>query len=115
MPTTDPDNRIDPGYVGHVQPGSDGGSLTDYDLVGSAVAGTGLFALDDYDDYVRINLRCLRNTFIGNFLDACAISLPCRAAGEPPVGLMLMAPHGRDRQLFATAATVEAVLAQGRR
>jgi aspartyl-tRNA(Asn)/glutamyl-tRNA(Gln) amidotransferase subunit A len=71
-------------------------------------------ALDDYDDYVRINLRCLRNTFIGNFLDACAITLPCQAAGEPPLGLMLMAPHGRDRHLFAAAAGVEAVLGQGR-
>jgi aspartyl-tRNA(Asn)/glutamyl-tRNA(Gln) amidotransferase subunit A len=71
-------------------------------------------ALDDYDEYVRINLRCLRNTFIGNFLDACAISLPCQAAGEPPLGLMLMAPHGRDRHLFAAAAGVEAVLGQGR-
>jgi aspartyl-tRNA(Asn)/glutamyl-tRNA(Gln) amidotransferase subunit A len=71
-------------------------------------------ALDDYDDYVRINLRCLRNTFIGNFLDACAISLPCRPVGEPPVGLMLMAPHGHDRALFAAAAAVEAVLGEGR-
>ncbi|MFW6077951.1 MAG: amidase, partial [Hyphomicrobiales bacterium] len=67
-------------------------------------------ALDDYDAYVRMNLRCLRNTFIGNFLDACAITLPASAAGEPPVGLMLMAPHGQDHQLFAAAAAVEGVL-----
>jgi aspartyl-tRNA(Asn)/glutamyl-tRNA(Gln) amidotransferase subunit A len=71
-------------------------------------------ALDDYDDYVRINLRCLRNTFIGNFLDACAITLPVTPAGEPPVGLMIMAPHGHDRRLFAAAGAVEAVLAGGR-
>jgi len=71
-------------------------------------------ALDAYDDYVRINLRCLRNTFIGNFLDACAISLPVHGPGEPPVGLMLMAPHGHDRRLFSAAAAVEAVLGQGR-
>jgi aspartyl-tRNA(Asn)/glutamyl-tRNA(Gln) amidotransferase subunit A len=71
-------------------------------------------ALDDADEYVRINLRCLRNTFIGNFLDACAITLPVTAAGEPPVGLMIMAPHGHDRQLFAAAGAVEAVLAGGR-
>lgn len=51
LPTTDPDNRIDPGYVGHVQPGSDGGALTDYDLVGSAAAGTGLFALDQVEGF----------------------------------------------------------------
>jgi aspartyl-tRNA(Asn)/glutamyl-tRNA(Gln) amidotransferase subunit A len=70
-------------------------------------------ALDDPDEYVRINLRCLRNTFIGNFLDACAITLPVNPAGEPPVGLMIMAPHGHDRQLFAAAGAVEAVLAGG--
>jgi aspartyl-tRNA(Asn)/glutamyl-tRNA(Gln) amidotransferase subunit A len=71
-------------------------------------------ALDDYEDYVRINLRCLRNTFIGNFLDACAITLPVNPAGAPPVGLMIMAPHGHDRHLFAAAGAVEAVLAGGR-
>jgi aspartyl-tRNA(Asn)/glutamyl-tRNA(Gln) amidotransferase subunit A len=71
-------------------------------------------ALDDPDEYVRINLRCLRNTFIGNFLDACAITLPVNPAGEPPVGLMIMAPHGHDRQLFAAAGAVEAVLGGGR-
>ena len=72
-------------------------------------------ALDKYDDYVRINLRCLRNTFIGNFLDACAITLPLSARGQPPVGLMLMARHGQDRQLFAAAAAVEGVIGQGAR
>jgi aspartyl-tRNA(Asn)/glutamyl-tRNA(Gln) amidotransferase subunit A len=71
-------------------------------------------ALDDDADYARINLRCLRNTYIGNFLDACAISLPVYPAGEPPVGLMLMAPSGHDRRLFAAAAAVEAVLGQAR-
>jgi len=71
-------------------------------------------ALEKYDDYVSINLRCLRNTFIGNFLDACAISLPVHGPGEAPVGLMLMAPHGHDRQLFTAAAAVEAVLGEGR-
>jgi aspartyl-tRNA(Asn)/glutamyl-tRNA(Gln) amidotransferase subunit A len=63
---------------------------------------------------VRINLRCLRNTFIGNFLDACAITLPVNPLGEPPVALMIMDPHGHDRQLFAAAGAVEAVLAGGR-
>ncbi|MGH8194791.1 MAG: hypothetical protein ACREQ8_10375 [Woeseiaceae bacterium] len=46
LPTTDPRNRFDPGYVGQVQAGSDGTALSDYDLIGSAVKGTGLFSLD---------------------------------------------------------------------
>ena len=33
-------------YVGHAQCGSDGGTLSDYDLIGSALHSTGIFALD---------------------------------------------------------------------
>lgn len=51
LPTTDPANRLDPGYAGHVQPGSDGSALTDYDLVGSAIAGTGLFSLNQVEHF----------------------------------------------------------------
>ena len=36
-------------YVGHAQRGSDGSDLCDYDLIGSAAKGTGLFALDAID------------------------------------------------------------------
>jgi aspartyl-tRNA(Asn)/glutamyl-tRNA(Gln) amidotransferase subunit A len=58
----------------------------------------------------RINLRCLRNTATVNYFDGCAISLPCHADGEPPVGLMLSAANGRDEELYRIAAAVEAVL-----
>jgi aspartyl-tRNA(Asn)/glutamyl-tRNA(Gln) amidotransferase subunit A len=68
-------------------------------------------ALERDEDYAAINFRSLRNTFIGNFLDACAISLPMTAPGEAPAGLMLMAPKGCDQALFAAAAAVERVLA----
>jgi hypothetical protein len=51
MPTTDAANRFDPGYVGHAQAGADGLALCDYDLVGSAVAGTGLFALNQVERF----------------------------------------------------------------
>ena len=65
---------------------------------------------DRDERYAPINFLCLRNTFIGNFLNGCAISLPMTAPDEAPAGLMLMMPWGRDRQLFAAAAAVEAVL-----
>ena len=68
-------------------------------------------ALDDDKDYGRINFFCLRNTFIGNFLNACAISLPMTPPGEAPAGLMLMTPWGSDQALFAMAAAVEGILA----
>jgi aspartyl-tRNA(Asn)/glutamyl-tRNA(Gln) amidotransferase subunit A len=68
-------------------------------------------ALARDEDYLRLNFLSLRNTFTGNFLDCCGISLPMHREGEPPTGLMLMAPHGQDQQLFATARAVEKMLA----
>lgn len=67
-------------------------------------------ALEKDEDYARINLRCLRNTFIGNFLDTCAISQPIGERDGPPVGLMLMAAGGHDQALFAAADAVEDVI-----
>ncbi len=67
--------------------------------------------LADEAEYGRVNLLMLRNPTLINFLDGCAISLPCHGASEAPVGLMLAAKRGQDRHLFAVAGTVEAVLA----
>ena len=66
--------------------------------------------LDDEAAYNRVNLLILRNTALGNFLDRCAISLPCHGAGEAPVGLMLMGETMGDARLFSVAAGVEAAL-----
>ncbi len=63
--------------------------------------------LDDDRDYGRINMLMLRNPSVINFLDGCAISLPCHRAGEAPVGLMLAAPGGQDRRLLALAKAIE--------
>jgi len=67
-------------------------------------------ALARDEDYMRFNALSLRNTSVGNFLDQCSISLPMHAPGEPPAGLMLMAPHGRDRHMFSVAASAETAL-----
>ena len=67
--------------------------------------------LDDEREYNRVNMLILRNTALGNFLDRCAISLPCHGAGEAPVGLMLMGETLGDARLFRIAAGVEAALA----
>jgi aspartyl-tRNA(Asn)/glutamyl-tRNA(Gln) amidotransferase subunit A len=66
--------------------------------------------LDDEREYGRQNLLILRNTAVGNFLDRCAISLPCHRPGDPPVGLMLMGETLGDTRLFSIAAAVEAAL-----
>jgi aspartyl-tRNA(Asn)/glutamyl-tRNA(Gln) amidotransferase subunit A len=60
--------------------------------------------------FFRANSLLLRNTFVANFLDGCAFSLPCHAPGELPVGLMLSAPGGHDAALAAAALAVEATL-----
>ncbi len=67
-------------------------------------------SLGDDADYARLNALALRNTSLGNFLDRCAISLPCHRPGEAPVGFMLMGETGGDSRLMALAAGVELVL-----
>lgn len=67
--------------------------------------------VDDEAAYNRINMALLRNTSVGNFLDRCSISIPCHAAGEAPVGLMLTGEHMGDARLFEVAAAIEAALA----
>ncbi|MGX9966927.1 amidase [Roseomonas sp. F4] len=67
-------------------------------------------AVEDEAEYGRINLLLLRNTAVGNFLDRCAISLPCHRPGEAPVGFQLMGEHGGDAKLFAVAQAVESAL-----
>ncbi len=52
----------------------------------------------------------LRNTTVGNFLDRCGISLPCHAAGELPVGFMLMGETLADRRLLGMARSAAPVL-----
>ena len=69
-------------------------------------------ALAGDQDYLRYNAMSLRNTYVGNFLNGCAISIPMQAQGEAPCGLMLIAPWGNDRALFDVAAGVEAALAE---
>ena len=64
--------------------------------------------------FFKANGLLLRNTFAINFLDGCAYTLPCHAAGELPVGLMLSAPGGHDAALSSLALAVEALLGDRR-
>ncbi|WP_042289129.1 amidase, partial [Paraburkholderia mimosarum] len=65
----------------------------------------------DDDVFARTNALVLRNPSAFNFLDACALSLPCHHYGAAPVGLMLAAAPGADDALLAIGRGVEAVLA----
>ncbi|MGE8320768.1 MAG: amidase, partial [Comamonas sp.] len=62
--------------------------------------------------YFAANGLMLRNPTLVNFLDGCAVSLPCHRAGEAPVGLSLAGTAGQDRRLLAVALAVEGLLAQ---
>ncbi|OYX88210.1 MAG: hypothetical protein B7Y84_09295 [Azorhizobium sp. 32-67-21] len=59
--------------------------------------------------YAKANLAALRNPTFINMLDGCAISLPLTATGGAPVGLMLAGAAGRDAEILAIAAGVEAL------
>lgn len=56
------------------------------------------------------NLLILRNPTFINFLDGCALSLPCHRPGEAPVGLMLAGAAGRDRAILSIGQAVEQAL-----
>ncbi|HEV2443974.1 MAG TPA: amidase [Steroidobacteraceae bacterium] len=71
--------------------------------------------LESDEAYLRINQLALHNTAVTNFLDRCAISVPCQETGTAPVGLMLMGPHGGDRRTLAIAAAVEVLVSPGAR
>ena len=61
--------------------------------------------------FMKTNALVLRNPAAFNFLDACALSLPCHRHGEAPVGLMLAGAPNADDALLAIGRAVEAVLA----
>jgi aspartyl-tRNA(Asn)/glutamyl-tRNA(Gln) amidotransferase subunit A len=64
------------------------------------------------EDYFRWNGRILRNNGLINFLDGCALSLPCHEAGSAPVGLMVCGTAGSDRRILAVAAAIERSLSR---
>lgn len=61
--------------------------------------------------FFRVNAQLLRNPSVVNFLDGCAISVPCHKAKELPVGLMLWQRRGQDAQVLGIAKQlVDAVI-----
>jgi aspartyl-tRNA(Asn)/glutamyl-tRNA(Gln) amidotransferase subunit A len=65
----------------------------------------------DDEVFARENLKTLRNTAIGNFLDWCGVAIPSGIDGQGmPTSLLLSAPHGRDAAVLSAALAVEAVV-----
>ncbi|PPA75970.1 amidase [Achromobacter spanius] len=61
--------------------------------------------------YYAANGLILRNPTLINFLDGCALSLPCHAPDTAPVGLMIAGSNGADRRILAVGLAIEALLA----
>lgn len=71
--------------------------------------------LADDEAFFATNALLLRNPSVVNHLDGCAISLPCQAPDELPVGLMLWGPAFSDDRVLDTALAVEQALADAGR
>jgi aspartyl-tRNA(Asn)/glutamyl-tRNA(Gln) amidotransferase subunit A len=62
----------------------------------------------------RANVLLLRNPTIANFLDGCALTVPCHEPNTAPVGLMLIGPALADRHILALGRGIEALLRPAR-
>jgi aspartyl-tRNA(Asn)/glutamyl-tRNA(Gln) amidotransferase subunit A len=69
-----------------------------------------LASLADDAAYARTNMLALRNPSVFNFIDGCAISIPCHERGTAPVGLMIGGLNGSDQRVLGIAAALERVL-----
>jgi amidase/aspartyl-tRNA(Asn)/glutamyl-tRNA(Gln) amidotransferase subunit A len=61
--------------------------------------------------FFAANGLLLRNPSVVNLLDGCALSLPCQAAGEMPVGLMVWSHAMQDDKVLQASLLIEAALA----
>ncbi len=66
--------------------------------------------IQDDQHYGKTNILVLRNCSVINFLDGCALSLPCHAPGEAPVGFMLASVGGQDQRVLSMGLAIERVI-----
>ena len=66
--------------------------------------------LDDDKAFFATNAMLLRNPAAINFLDGCALSLPCQAEDELPVGLMVWREAMADDRVLEVSLAIEAAL-----
>jgi aspartyl-tRNA(Asn)/glutamyl-tRNA(Gln) amidotransferase subunit A len=65
----------------------------------------------DMELFGRVNLKTLRNTLLGNFLNTPGVAMPCGTGDHGlPASLLLSAPAGEDQRLLSAAATLERLL-----
>ena len=65
----------------------------------------------DDDLFAQVNLKTLRNTMLGNFLDWCGVAIPSGFDAEGmPTSFLFSAPHGRDTAALSAALTAEPII-----
>ena len=71
---------------------------------------------EPYDEaFFEANAAMLRSPAVVNFIDGCALSIPCHRPGLAPVGLTLFgSTHGDGRLLSVGLAVERALAAEGR-
>jgi aspartyl-tRNA(Asn)/glutamyl-tRNA(Gln) amidotransferase subunit A len=66
----------------------------------------------DEAKWLAANRLMIRNPGVANFLDRCALTIPCHEPGTAPVGFSLMGEAMADQRLLAIGLSVEEVLAR---
>lgn len=61
--------------------------------------------------YFAANAMILRNPSVINFLDGCALSVPCHFPSEAPAGLMIAGLAMQDQNILNIGAAIESLLA----
>jgi aspartyl-tRNA(Asn)/glutamyl-tRNA(Gln) amidotransferase subunit A len=67
-------------------------------------------AVESDEDYLTVNRALLRNTSLLNFLDGCAVTLPCQNRADSPVGLSIAGLGVMDANVLAIAQSLEAIV-----
>jgi aspartyl-tRNA(Asn)/glutamyl-tRNA(Gln) amidotransferase subunit A len=130
---TDAD-RYDPRVLARIRVGETASAADYIDLLAARAAAIAQAhaALDDFDAFImptvpivppviaaldadaahfaKTNALVLRNPSVVNFLDGCAVSLPCAPRADAPVGLTVAGLAGSDAHVLRIAAAFERVL-----
>ena len=65
----------------------------------------------DDEVFFHNNLRTLRNTMLGNFLDWCGVAMPSgEDADGMPTSILFSATHGRDTAVLSAALAAEPII-----
>jgi aspartyl-tRNA(Asn)/glutamyl-tRNA(Gln) amidotransferase subunit A len=65
--------------------------------------------LDDAS-YAAANFAMLRNPSVVNFLNGCALSVPCHQPGDAPVGLMIFGMEDQDAKILSVGLSIQKAL-----